>query len=302
MGVVLLGTGGATFVISCIFFLGAQLDLPNTTKISDTYTYLNEDSKLITVNLVSGEVTGIQDQPVIRESYTLSKGDVLCDLMLEEGSYGSICRIFGIKLGTLNYWRHRHPDFEERLTSARKARADYHFERAVFLAEDEREHGGKESLPSTKLAIDTHKWAAEKMNQDKYGNRTKITGDPTSPVTFVIDTGIRRDAPAELPVEESRPIPVDDADCVEIKEDQMSFLEDDNSEHMKLGETNEGSKEKEQQTSGVVHEQGYPFEPKSKENSSGDGEEKIVGQTDKNRDGLHAASASADNTPGSEEI
>lgn len=53
--------------------------------------------------------------------------------------------------------------------------------------------------------MDTYKWAAEVNNPEQFGKRTKVVGDASNPVVFVIDTGIRRDEKVVETIQEKIP-------------------------------------------------------------------------------------------------
>ena len=50
----------------------------------------------------------------------------------------------------------------------------------------------KDDVPGAKLRADMVKWVASKYHPEMFGDRTKVVGDAAQPVSFVIETGIRR--------------------------------------------------------------------------------------------------------------
>lgn len=98
-------------------------------------------------------------------------------------------------------WLSIFPEFKKRYTEARKQRADYHFHRVVELAD-----GGigmdKEFIPGLKLAVDAHKWAAEKSDPERFA-KPKEEGNTSSSITINLQTGVLdRQAPKDILVDQ----------------------------------------------------------------------------------------------------
>jgi hypothetical protein len=88
--------------------------------------------------------------------------------------YATICR-----------WKRDHPEFKLELEQAQKDRTESQHDEILQIA-------AEKGRPSTQ--IEALKWSAEKNNPEKFGNKTKIQGDPNAPVVFQINTGIDRGA------------------------------------------------------------------------------------------------------------
>lgn len=98
-------------------------------------------------------------------------------------------------------WLSIYPEFKKRYTEARKQRADYHFHRVVELAD-----GGigmdKEFVPGLKLAVDAHKWAAEKSDPERFA-KPKEEGNNNGSITINLQTGVLdRQAPKDILVDQ----------------------------------------------------------------------------------------------------
>lgn len=89
--------------------------------------------------------------------------------------------------------KHVAEKFREEVKQARIAgkviRAEEAHDKVLALADDCDEGNAQ----SYKVKIDALKWSAKVNDQDNYGDRTKLVGDPNAPVAFIIETGIRRD-------------------------------------------------------------------------------------------------------------
>jgi len=86
-------------------------------------------------------------------------------------------------------WRRRFPIFDKGIRQARVDRAEHFHDMAIREAKNAQ---NKDQAPAQKLKIETYKWAAGVADPDGFGNKTKVTGDAANPISFVIDTGIRR--------------------------------------------------------------------------------------------------------------
>jgi transposase len=94
---------------------------------------------------------------------------------------------------TIYAWVRRHEDFKREFELAKKDRASYFHDKAIEVAMDVET---KTDAITSKVKIDTLKWAAERGSPSEYGSKTVHEGNPDKPITFIIDTGIRRALPA----------------------------------------------------------------------------------------------------------
>jgi hypothetical protein len=123
----------------------------------------------------------------VRRSNALAYSPVIISLIAEKITEGMslmrACEEVGVKYSLVCAWRLAYEEAKAALEQARKDRAEVLAERALEKAE-------KSKRPY--LEVETLKWAAEKGNPEKFGNQTTIKGDKNAPITFVLDTGIRR--------------------------------------------------------------------------------------------------------------
>lgn len=114
--------------------------------------------------------------------YSKMLADLLCQRVVEGKSLISAAKEFNLEYATIKFWLRNEEEFRENLKLAEKDRADYYFEETLE----------KSRKADKKVEIETLKWATEKANPEKYGTKTKISGDANAPLTFLIGTGITR--------------------------------------------------------------------------------------------------------------
>lgn len=136
--------------------------------------------------------------PSTRVKYPYSK--VTRELILERVSAGDSVREIGKTEGfppaaTIFQWMRNYSEFRAQMKAAREIRGFAAEDEALEIARDAKEH----NVQSSRLKVDTLKWVAEVNNPEIYGKKTKVIGDPNAPVSFLIDTGIRRDSTPALP-------------------------------------------------------------------------------------------------------
>jgi hypothetical protein len=119
--------------------------------------------------------------------------DLICTKMLEGRTLTQVCEMQGMPpRTTVSRWRSMYPEFEQQIRIAQKMAAEKYHDDVAHSVEEEKELG-KDLVPAAKMAFDKRKWLAEKNDPDRYGPRTKVSGDVEQPITVVVDTGIRRD-------------------------------------------------------------------------------------------------------------
>ena len=157
------------------------------------------DLKMHWVTLPSGKrkyvPVGVTAKDLLKDEvnpngrYTKAKEEAILALYLEGCSLLSISKKPGFpSYATMSDWKVKHPSFRLGLEQLRKFRGQHFEEKAVELAEEAKEY----NVASSKLKVDTYKWAAEVSDPEVYGKKTKLIGDPNAPVSFIIDTGISR--------------------------------------------------------------------------------------------------------------
>ena len=128
--------------------------------------------------------------------YSLPFAEIICQKIREGNSYTKITKMQGFpSASVLVRWRVQHPEFQTMLEEARKDRAEFHHDEILDIAEEAHKVEDPRMIQAYKLQVDALKWSAERNNPERYGNQVKISGDKDNPITFFIDTGIRKDKP-----------------------------------------------------------------------------------------------------------
>jgi len=119
--------------------------------------------------------------------YSTTIADIICQKIAEGATITSICEDDKMpNYSTLTRWRKAHEDFSEMFEQALKDRAHIYHDKAIDAAEAA---VTKDDAAVQSLKMNAYKWGAEKGNPDRFGTRTKITGDNTGH-GFVILTGV----------------------------------------------------------------------------------------------------------------
>jgi len=121
------------------------------------------------------------------KSYPYSKtlGDLICEHIVHGKSIVKACEEMNLPYSVVLLWSRQHPEFKEAIATARRDSAEYMHGELLETARASRD---------AKTQIDALKWSAEKNDPDRFGQRTKISGDPNAPLGFtLISTGINRD-------------------------------------------------------------------------------------------------------------
>ena len=154
-----------------------------------------------------------QHRPRAKKSvaYTKEAGEIVAGMIAQGMTPLSIERLPGMPTAfDLRRWESTHKEFASLLSLARKAYADYLADSALEIA-DQSEY---RSFQSDKIKVDLALKLAAAHDPERYGNKTKITGDPNAPLTFLIDTGIRRGEGDGKPIE----VKLDTSDPAKISE------------------------------------------------------------------------------------
>jgi hypothetical protein len=122
--------------------------------------------------------------------------DAICSMITEGHTISEIADMDGMPSARLIFkWSEKYPEFKTAMKNARAARAEFFADQAIITAE-----GAHEStVQASRLQVETYKWAAEVGNRNEYGKQTKVTGDPDAPIGFILDTGIRKPQPIDIP-------------------------------------------------------------------------------------------------------
>ncbi len=127
--------------------------------------------------------------------------DILCASIREGKSLKLTCQENQLSQALFYAWLSIFPEFKKRYTEARKQRADYHFHRVIELA-DGAVGMDKEFVQGLKVAVDAHKWAAEKSDPERFA-KPKDESNTIGSITINLQTGVLdREAPKDIVVDQ----------------------------------------------------------------------------------------------------
>lgn len=138
--------------------------------------------------------------PVTNGTFSNGIADMLCNMIREGKSLKDSCTELKISQSLFYAWLSVYPEFKTRYLEARKHRADYHFHRALEIA-DGAMGAPKELIPGIKLAVDTHKWAAEKSDPERFAKPKEEASGPSS-IVINLNTGVHHPAPDDIVVDQ----------------------------------------------------------------------------------------------------
>lgn len=137
------------------------------------------------------------DVPTTREwRYNPALGGAIAGEIANGGKISKLHKIHDWcpPYAVLARWLVKIPEFKQMIDEALKHRAMLHFEEIIETADEQYEKFKDDDdagVQAAKLKIDSRKFLAEKGDADRFGTKTKATGDVA--VQIVIDTGIRRE-------------------------------------------------------------------------------------------------------------
>jgi transposase-like protein len=119
------------------------------------------------------------------QEYSSALADLICEKIVNGYTVVEAAKEYGVDYASICRWRREKEEFRVAVAQATKDRAENFHDQAIMEARSVNS-GDK------KLEVETLKWAAERGDPDKFGNKTTLRGDKDAPITWVIDTGIRR--------------------------------------------------------------------------------------------------------------
>lgn len=130
--------------------------------------------------------------------YTPSIGDTIAELVGQGMALTSVSSLPGMpSVYRIKQWKSEIPGFRDKLKIAYQARAEILADAALATADQSEWKTAK----SDKIKLETAQWLAGAYDPETFGAKTKISGDPSAPLTFLIDTGIRREGDTGTPLE-----------------------------------------------------------------------------------------------------
>lgn len=165
------------------------------------YTYRNrETGKIEQIDLRTGLIH-VPYTDLATNQFCNMTADLICNEIREGKTLAKTLNAFNINTTVFYNWLSIFPEFKMRYMEARKQRADHHFHRAIDLAEGA-VGAPKDVIPSIKLAVDTHKWAAEKSDPERFA-KPKEEGNMVGSITINLQTGVLdKEAPKDIVVDQ----------------------------------------------------------------------------------------------------
>lgn len=112
----------------------------------------------------------------------------------------------------IHKWVRQHPEFKAELKQAKEGRAEYYADKVMAIGD---KHIDPREANVERLKMDIFKWGAEVGNPHEFGKATKLTGDPNAPLSFIIDTGVRRAGEG-----------IEEKETIEVESEEADVLED----------------------------------------------------------------------------
>lgn len=151
-----------------------------------------------------------QSKQIDRTVWTAELEETICDLYRDGVSLKKIELIPGMpSRRSILRRRERYPEFAAQLKSAASSTSLIHYDDYLELMErllNEDVH--EDDVAALRLLRDMKKDALKWADRETFGDHTKLSGDPNAPLTFILDTGIRRDGDDAISVE-SKPVLAD---------------------------------------------------------------------------------------------
>jgi len=163
-------------------------------KKKETFYHENENGSVDIIDVATGDiietVDRLCDQPMKYCRYNEILAAIVCQRIAGGTTLSKLCKEPGMpSYQTLLRWRKKYPYFKEAVEEARKDRAEYYAEEVVEVSKLATD---KDDSPAIRVRIDALKWSAQAFHPDKFSPKTKIVGDPDQPISFIVDTGVRR--------------------------------------------------------------------------------------------------------------
>jgi hypothetical protein len=124
--------------------------------------------------------------------YHEAYGHIIANYISQGKTIKEVTELAGMpSRNTISNWQAKNDDFRNLMEQARKDRAEaFHDEIASDISEDHA--ADKDEIQARKLKLDRLKWLASKGDPERYGDRTKVSGDSNAPLQIVVSTGIIR--------------------------------------------------------------------------------------------------------------
>lgn len=170
-------------------------------KSTDLVSFRNkETNQLQYIDLRTGKIHELY-KPISFDGFSNELADLICQSIREGKTVKAACTELKLDTSVLYAWLSVFPEFKGRYLEARKQRADFHMDRALDLSESAI-GAHKNDIPGLKLAVETHKWAAEKSDPMRFA-KPKEESDNVGAITINLVTGVMdKPAPTNIVVDQ----------------------------------------------------------------------------------------------------
>lgn len=166
----------------------STLPAPNLPDSKDLLCYIDpQTNRPRYLDLRTGRPYEAYVPTIVGGGFSNELADIITAQIREGDNLAKTCKDNYISLSQFYAWLAVFPEFKKRYTEARKQRADYHFHKAIDIA-DGAMGAPKEMIPGIKLAVDTHKWAAEKSDPERFAKPKEDVN--VGSITINLQTGV----------------------------------------------------------------------------------------------------------------
>lgn len=138
---------------------------------------------------ISNDLTVKGGFPSSPRTYSRLHADLILQKIIKGRTLVRACEELQIDYTIVSTWRATNEEFKLRLEQAYIDRAERMHDDALQIADDSKD-------PKTR--IEARKWSAEKFHPERFGQKTKISGDAKSPIAFTIVSGIPDADPIDI--------------------------------------------------------------------------------------------------------
>jgi hypothetical protein len=162
-----------------------------------------ETKEMVRYDIRTGEEVSRSGKLVAkaRFAYNLEMADTICYFLREGKSMNWIAKQPNLPSRSVIYgWMEAHPDFQEKIKRAKANRAEYHRDKAEQVLENADEH----TIKVDKLRFEGYMKLAEKGDPEQYGSGPKKGSGGSGPIQIIVQTGINREDPVTVEVNNER--------------------------------------------------------------------------------------------------
>lgn len=155
------------------------------------YLFNDRTQKYDVIDKTTGKLILAREKSEIAflgSEFSFEVGEIVCDLVRQGKSFTEIGSMENMpSAATIGLWRRINSEFRKSSDNAIKDRAFFYHDKALELVSGEKV--GKDDVPYLKTQLDTFKWAAERADPERFGQK-KQELQLQMPSVIVLNTGI----------------------------------------------------------------------------------------------------------------